>query len=204
MSTKGSGAVRADRPPDSDPPAQASRAQEARKALQSGNPTAANRQLVREVLDEDPKLFEGMCDTGRMVEKQIIRCMRTAAMEKMLLELGAEDLRRDLGWQGASGLERMLIQAVVNAYLVSNVAQLQYQARLSEPMALQIASYWDKRLSAANKRFLAAANTLAKVRRLELPGLRINATVTLAPGQSAEESAVHGRRARPLMAAARG
>jgi hypothetical protein len=45
---------------------------------------------------------------------------------------------------------------------------------MSESIILTLGQYWEKRLSAAQRRYLRACTTLARIRKMRLPAMQVN------------------------------
>ncbi len=87
-----------------------------------------------------------------------------------------ETMRSDLGYASATPLERLLIQHVTLCWLNLNVTEYKHSNMMKESITLTLGMYWEKRLSAAQKRFARACETLARVRKLSrnTPALQVN------------------------------
>jgi hypothetical protein len=101
-----------------------------------------------------------------------------------------EILRDELSGASPTPLERLLIEQVVACWLHLHHLEVVYADKDSMPLAL--GAYYQRSLTAAQKRYLAAIKTLAAVRRLALPVLQLNIArqqVNLAGGLAAPEPA---------------
>ena len=85
-------------------------------------------------------------------------------------------LKKELGSEGAPLLEQLLIQHAALCWLKLNLVELSYSNTMTQSITLTLGIYWEKRLSAAQKRFTRACETLARVRRLSrsTPALQFN------------------------------
>lgn len=81
-------------------------------------------------------------------------------------ELRLQSLRGDLGFESASGLERLLIQQVTLCWLNLNLVECRHSNAMQQSITLTLGIYWEKRLTAAQRRFTRACDSLARVRRL--------------------------------------
>lgn len=73
-------------------------------------------------------------------------------------------LRKELGGDAPTAIERLLVDAVVQSYLDVWLVEYQCSDLWSEsPTAI---AFWEKRRTQAQKRYLRAVETLARVRRL--------------------------------------
>lgn len=91
-------------------------------------------------------------------------------------ELRLQSLRADLGFESASALERLLIQQVTLCWLNLNLVECRHSNLMHESIALTLGIYWEKRLTAAQRRFMRACESLARVRKLSrnTPALQFN------------------------------
>jgi len=81
-------------------------------------------------------------------------------------ELRLEFLRADLCFESASALERLMIQQAALCWLNLNMVECRHSNVIHQSIALPVGMYWEKRLSAAQRRFTRACDSLARVRRL--------------------------------------
>lgn len=83
-----------------------------------------------------------------------------------------EAMRAELFGASPSPLERLLVDRVVATWLHLHGLEAQYAGR--ESLSLPLAAHYQKCITAAQKRYLAAIKGLADVRRLALPVLQVN------------------------------
>jgi hypothetical protein len=85
-------------------------------------------------------------------------------------------LKKDLGYDDAALLEKLLIQQVALCWLKLNLVELTYSVTMAQSITLTLGVYWEKRLTAAQRRFTRACETLARVRKLSrnTPALQLN------------------------------
>jgi hypothetical protein len=85
-------------------------------------------------------------------------------------------LKKDLGSDGAPMLEQLLIQHAALCWLRLNLTELGYSSAMSQSISLTLGVYWEKRLTAAQKRFTRACETLTRVRKWSrtTPALQVN------------------------------
>lgn len=76
------------------------------------------------------------------------------------------EMMANLNYKDASPMEQLIIQNVVLCWLRLYSCELHYEAAVADnPTTVQI-EFWEKRLSASQRRHLRAVETLARVRRL--------------------------------------
>jgi len=82
----------------------------------------------------------------------------------------------ELGYVGAPILEQLLIQDATLSWLKLSIIELQYSTVMKQSITLTLGIFWEKRLSAAQRRFTRACETLARVRKLSrnTPALQFN------------------------------
>jgi hypothetical protein len=73
-------------------------------------------------------------------------------------------------------LEQLLIPQAALCWLKLNLVELGYSSTMRQSITLSLGLYWEKRLTAAQKRFARACETLARVRKLSgnIPALQFN------------------------------
>jgi hypothetical protein len=125
---------------------------------------------LRQVLTDNPELWQGYGDLAAQAEGALIRVAAGSNLlltESLLCKLA--DLRQELGGESPSPLERLLIERVVACWLqVSYYDTLLVQARESSPARLKMLQGFQ---DAAHRRHLSAIKTLATVRKLLRPPL---------------------------------
>jgi len=89
-------------------------------------------------------------------------------------QLGLEDLEKQLGYELAPPLERLLIENILNCWLQYHMVENNYTTVMSGSTTLERGAYWDKRLSVVQRRYLRSIETLAKVRKMKLPAIQVN------------------------------
>lgn len=110
-------------------------------------------------------------DIGRHVLMKWVHLYagKNVVMEKAMVRF-ASDLRAKLAGEKPTALDVLLAERVVLAWLFANWSEYQY-ASLAEKLAIKATELHLKRIEMANRHLLAAARTLAKVRRAHLPDL---------------------------------
>lgn len=109
-----------------------------------------------------------------MLETDVPALTSTAIAE--LWTLQAKEFRNNLGYQTAPPLERALIQHAAVCWLRLAMIELRYSGVMRESITLTLGAYWEKRLTAAQKRFNRACESLERVRKLSarVPKVQIN------------------------------
>ncbi len=141
------------------------------KALEQAKAEAqeARRQAVRKVLQDYPVLWSGARRMFTRAEEVIIKSLTTDGMAQDFLEYALKGIRRDLGYEHASMLEKFLIEQVALAWLDLDSVQQRYSSAALGNHNQSSGVYWDRRVTSAQARYLRAMEALARVRRLAMP-----------------------------------
>ncbi|WP_169973117.1 hypothetical protein [Tautonia rosea] len=83
-----------------------------------------------------------------------------------------DEVREELAGPDPTPMERLLAERAAWCWAEVNIRQISYEQ--AENLTLRQAEFQQKRIDAAHRRFLSAIKTLATVRKLALPALRIN------------------------------
>ena len=128
--------------------------------------------VLKEML-KVPGIVEHCGNLAAHVEETLVRNLAgqdLAVREGLRRKL--ESLRAELGGPAPSPLERLLVERIVACWLHLHHLEANYASKNSMP--LELATYYQRSLSAAHKRYLAAIKALAVVRKLALPVLQVN------------------------------
>jgi hypothetical protein len=131
---------------------------------------------LKEWLSISPDLWRYFADVEKTMQSGIIKRLHGSQLGKIAAEKGAEQVRHDLGYDHAPRLERLLIEHAVTCWLRLQDVGLQYNHVTGESIPIPLVDCWERRLSAAQRRFLRAAEALARVRRIIriTPALQVN------------------------------
>ncbi len=158
------------------------------EAANKGDAKALNR-LRHGLQSTDADRFVQQCgDLGGQVEENLLNAIGSERKGyKALFRERAYRLRNELGWQTAAAMERLLIEAVVIAWLDFNLAQM--AACQAQTLALQ--EHFQKRIDRTQNRYMNSIKTLATVRKMALPVLiGIKAEVKVNHSTASESSQV--------------
>ncbi len=114
-------------------------------------------------------------ELSRHVAGRIIARMSSGkdSIEAECFRQRCAEMRRDLDYDDAPAVERLLIDRIVVTWLhLQNVESI----RQAGDMSLAKAAYYDKAVSLAQADHVRALLALAKVRRLALPAVQVNMT----------------------------
>lgn len=135
-----------------------------------------------------PDTFDRNANLASKVEQQLVEIMGGKAFG-VLITMDLKLKRRELGYDQASALERILIDRLMACWLRVQQAELRKSSGESKGVSLHWALVWDKRLEIANKNFLRAIRTLALVRRKPVP--KVLAQVNIGIPNSSRPESIH-------------
>ena len=132
------------------------------------NPLPRDLKALSDLLGGNRKLelWRDVSSAGHLAEIMVINNARATAGLKECWKHRLQTLKKELGSEGAPLLEQLLIQQVALCWLKLNLVVLGYSNTMTQSITLTLGVYWEKRLSAAQRRFTRACETLAGVRKL--------------------------------------
>ncbi len=138
---------------------------------QTGDPAAMVE--ARAILDAEPALWDQVGDLAAIALRSWVDLVAGAknevAQEAMRRRLRA--LKDDLGANGASAVERLLINRVLMCWIQVHHAEGIYAMHEGKMLSFAEHDFHQRRLTQAQRRYLAAIRSLVTVRRLLVPRL---------------------------------
>lgn len=104
--------------------------------------------------------------TSRIPFERVGNCCSNSYLTKEIYREKLAALRDNLGWANSSEMEKILIEQVCLNWLRLNLLESVHSTKTTESHSFETGVYWDKRLSSAQRRYLRAVESLAKVRKL--------------------------------------
>jgi hypothetical protein len=147
--------------------------------------------LLREALEADPSLWQEYGDLAAQAQEawlQLLAGTDYLLAESVRLKLAA--LRKELGAEGASPLEKLLVERIVACWLQTHYADALYAQAKGPQSTASVRQELMKRQESSQRRYLAAIKQLALVRKLLKPAL---SPLQLALGAVGEERATPKR-----------
>ena len=140
-------------------------------------PKKEDVKALRRMLNEPGGLWRIEGDLAQQAALATIRKIQATEAIKSSIRAGIVAIKDDLGYQNAPALEKLLIEQVVMSWLRMNLTEYNYtNIMMGESISLPWADYWERRLGAAQWRYLRACETLVRVRKLirRTPALQVN------------------------------
>lgn len=142
------------------------------------NPSAQHVKAFSDLLygNKSLELWREVASAGQLAELTVIENANVVPALKESWKHRLQMLKKDLGNEGAPLLEQLLIQHVALCWLKLNLVELSYSNTMKQSITLTLGIFWEKRLTAAQRRFTRACETLARVRKLSrnTPALQFN------------------------------
>lgn len=140
------------------------------------HPAPADLRALRDMLAGHPELWRVAGDLACAAARNLLRNLNAGPLITESLKRGWTAMRDELGYQLAPPLERLLIEQVVLCWLHLYLVDMEYTRATRQPVTLTHADHWERRLSAAQRRYLRACETLARIRKLarSTPALQVN------------------------------
>ena len=136
-------------------------------------PAKKDINALKKALEENPDLWRRAGDLANLAKAQIIdHATKTKAVEASIKH-GLKTMKKDLGYEDASPLERLLIEQITLGWLHYHTTQWGHESTLHGGTSFRNAAYWERRLNGAHRRYLRAVETLARVRKMG-PAVQIN------------------------------
>ncbi len=139
------------------------------KRVDKKNPPQADIEQLEDHLRKYPNLSRVGGDLVRHAQSSIIEdAFPTANGVRLSVEAYCKLQREELGYKTATPLERSLIEHVCLCWVHLYTTELRYGDRMKGNLSLAQGEYWEKKLSANQRRYLRAVETLARIRKLNI------------------------------------
>lgn len=127
---------------------------------------------LRKAYNDDPELWRSKNLSGVAVDMMLETFVPNAPATKATFMANYQGRIRELSRDTDTALERALVEQVALFQLRLQCVDIAYTQHCNG--TIESLDYWDRHLSAAQRRFDKACLDLAKVRRLALPVLQLN------------------------------
>jgi hypothetical protein len=143
------------------------------RALHAKKPAADDLKVIKKMLIAYPQFSTAIFDAVGTTQRELIKNMAGGSQEvvRMAGEEHITYIRDEMGYHGAPMLEKLLIENIVTCWLRVQHYEQQLSFRQSNAATIE---FWERRLSVAQRRYLAACENLARVRKLKIPAVQMN------------------------------
>ncbi len=136
-------------------------------ATNKEKPKENDVEALHKLFKEKPQIWQELTDLAESVQNRILsESFSTSFMLKESYKKRLALMRDNLGWSAASEIERILIEQVCLNWLRLNLLESIHFTKTTGNHSSEHGIYWEKRLSGAQRRYLRACESLAKVRKL--------------------------------------
>ena len=135
-------------------------------AVNREQPDPAQITRLRQYLSDYPALTKQLGNLSDTIRERVLQKMCVGAATPTYVQSYCALLREEMGYPEASALEQMLIDQIVLCWVRLHDTEWYYQNINEKQHTLTVGDYWERKLSFAQKRYLRAVETLARVRRL--------------------------------------
>jgi hypothetical protein len=144
--------------------------------IDKSDPTPADVRALRDMLAGHPDLWRFAGDLARTAALNLVNKLGAGPLATESLKHGWVALKDELGYALAPPLERLLIEQVVLCWLNLYTVEIAYTNVMRQSIPSTDADHWERRLSAAQRRYLRACESLARIRKLSrtTPALQVN------------------------------
>jgi hypothetical protein len=144
------------------------------RAYKAKKPAKEDLQAIRVFLKDFPEMCRAVFSLVDSTQELIIRNMMGIEVAEIAMEEYLVSMRDELGYHEAPILEKLLIENIVTSWLRVQWLESQLAMYMGKQMRFAELEFWERRLSMAQRRYLAACETLAKIRKMKVPALQFN------------------------------
>lgn len=138
--------------------------------VDGSNPTKEDKQQLAKYLAAVPELAAALGDMADQVVVSMINRMYTKApSHRTAAGIDFLNKQKEFGYDEANALEKTMIMHIVVCWIRLQYVEQQFNLHVLGEHTMREGQYWDRRLSAAQRRYLRAVESLARVRRLMRP-----------------------------------
>lgn len=142
-------------------------------AVNTASPTPQQRAEFLRHLEQAPELARLLGDASTALVEQILQQLHGEGASRLAISVHLDNIRCNFGYDHAPQVEQLLIDHIIVCWLRWQQVEWLYQDRTERTRLVDEIEHWENRLSAAQRRYLRAIETLARVRRLGV-ALQIN------------------------------
>lgn len=139
------------------------------RAVDKEKPTAKDRDALADYLVANPKVADAMGNLVYMATGNLIKHSFSTKSVQLSVVANLRKMRDEMGFEKAGAVERSLIEHVCLCWLRLYDCELRYHVTMQNNPTFAQGKYWEGKLSANQRRYLRAVETLERVRKLMRP-----------------------------------
>lgn len=129
---------------------------------------------LRRYLKAHPEVWGNLTTIASTAKEGALQRLQSSALIEMT-RIGMKALETEIGYDEAPALERLLIEHISLAWMNYHYIQFLYDATTErESITMKQAGFWERRLSVAQRRYVRAIESLARLRRMSIPAIQVN------------------------------
>lgn len=128
-------------------------------------------------LNEYPEIWRVVFDLACVIEENLVDRMVSDTASKLAIRKNIDQIRNDLGYDSSLMMEKLLIDNIILSWLRWQWTEFQLVLFMGEGQTrMSVVDFWERRLSAAQRRYLRACDTLTRIRHLtsSKPAVQVN------------------------------
>jgi hypothetical protein len=146
------------------------------RAYKAKKPAKEDLNEIRKLLINHPEFCKAIFGAVEVTQTELIRAMIGGEQEvpTVALEEYTLSIRDEMGYHTAPIMEKLLIENIVTCWLRVQYCDQQLVFRMKGSYSFAILEFWERRLSMAQRRYLATCESLAKIRKMAVPAFQLN------------------------------
>jgi hypothetical protein len=144
------------------------------RAYKAKKPKSEDLQEIRKFLINFPEFSQVVFDMVDATQHQLIKNYIDNPVARIGIEEYIVNVRKELGYDTAPIMEKLLIESIVTAWLGVQWLEYLVAAKMGGEFRIPAMEFWQKSLTMAQRSYLAACETLAKIRKMKLPNIQLN------------------------------
>jgi hypothetical protein len=150
-------------------------------------PSAEDIEALKQLISEKPGVWYQLGDMMQQSRDHYVRELNADTLAKEAVKFHIEEMTKTLSHEQDGLLEKLLIEQLAFCWVRLSIMEQQYTNVMKGSHTLTLGLYWEKRLTAAHKRYRNACESLARVRKLLRPSLRMNVAIVNPSSQRAAQ-----------------
>lgn len=140
------------------------------RLIDSNEATSEQRALLRNYLQQWPPFAQKLADATDALMARLAKSLygSETGAGALAVDVYSAKLKAELGYDDAPEVERLLIQHLIVCWMRMQEVEWHYQNRMDGHYSASERDYWERRLSATQRRYLRTVETLARIRKLNL------------------------------------
>lgn len=145
------------------------------KKVDRASPSHEDIRTLEEAMRDVPELAERLGNLMALVQSELIQKIVSGRSSQVAIAEKLNQQRVEFGYDESPIWERLIIDNILNCWLRLLWVEYQLGSFMGKPsVRFKEIQHWEQRLNAAQRRFLRACTSLARIRKMDLPPLQIN------------------------------